>query len=200
MSNRINYPESYGQSYVSETFGATMPPSVTFERNAGQGGAPEFGATEPINESSFRPTEPMDDGPSVTTPVNEIEVDGNQVAPVVGWLVGIKGCCRGQDFRLHSEYNTVGRNPSLDVVLNDMRISGNAALQVLYDPATREFMALPGDTSTKRVAYCNGKPLVMPCTLNAYDRIQVGYDISQKDYIAELMFVPLCGEHFNWED
>jgi hypothetical protein len=55
--------------------------------------------------------------------------------PVVGWLVCTAGPERGQDYRLRSERNRIGRDPALEVcIATDPTISRSAQAQVTYDP------------------------------------------------------------------
>jgi hypothetical protein len=48
-------------------------------------------------------------------------------SPVVGWFVALDGQQKGEDFRLRDGQNTIGSDPSCDVVLTDATISGKHA-------------------------------------------------------------------------
>ena len=47
----------------------------------------------------------------------------NRTRPVVGWLVCVQGPDVGKDFRLHTDFNRVGRAEYQDVCLSDETVS-----------------------------------------------------------------------------
>ena len=111
--------------------------------------------------------------------------------PIVGWLICIKGPNRGKDYRLHSGTNFIGRSPKMDVCIeNDMTISRENAASISYDDRTKTFFVQKGEV--RNLIYLNGKAVRMDGDLKLYDRIEIG--------ATELIFVPLCGEQFNWQD
>lgn len=109
---------------------------------------------------------------------------------VVGWLVCTKGSSAGKDFRLHSEFNYIGRGAKHDVNLPDEKVSSDAMAWICYDRIEREFTVAKGDHPTN-LTRLNGKPVYSPMPLKGYDRIQLGD--------TELMFIPLCSSEFSWE-
>ena len=110
--------------------------------------------------------------------------------PVVGWLVCINGVHHGQDFRIKSGRNFVGRSGSMDVCLSgDIAVSRDRHLIVTYDPKTDSFFAQPGDSSSV-LSYLNDKPLLEAAVLKAGDKLTLGE--------TDLMFVPFCGKLFKW--
>lgn len=115
---------------------------------------------------------------------------GKKLDPVTGWLVCIEGPDRGRDFRIKSEKNFIGRSAEMDIqVENDERISRKNHAVVSYDPKNNRFKLLPGDG--RALVYLNGNDVDSAQTLNPYDIIEMGD--------SKFMFVPLCGEHFQWD-
>lgn len=80
-----------------------------------------------------------------------------RVRPVVGWLVCIEGPDIGKDFRLHAQFNYVGRNEDQDISLNDGFVSGEKHLTVSYDMLNHRYFAEKDGSS---FVYINGHPLV----------------------------------------
>lgn len=143
------------------------------------------------------PTEPLDativnsySDPDVTQPIDPVYEESKVIA-VVGWLVSIKGACKGQDYRLHSGWNYVGRNKSADVCIPDTKISGEGIIRIGFVDDERVFYVVPCD-GARNIAKCNGKSILGVRELAAYDKITVGD--------TELIFVPLCSEKFTWEE
>ena len=159
------------------------------------------GATEPIestpsyvsdvsspiaSEDDYTKTEPVDDGST--------EIAGpswSGVSPTVGWLICIEGSCRGIDFKLRSGWNYIGRSNANEIMIPDPKVDREKMARVGYDKMDRSFVASPGDAA-RNLTYINGKRLLTPMELAPYDVITVGD--------TKLMFVPLCGEHFAWEE
>ncbi|MBR0091451.1 MAG: FHA domain-containing protein [Lachnospiraceae bacterium] len=150
--------------------GATIPVS---------GGAADAGRTVPIGGAAF------DDGRTV--PVSALK-DGTN--PVVGWLVGISGSEKGRDYRIHAEHNYIGRSEKMDIVLKgDETISRENHAFITYDDREKVFYLTSGEG--RSIVRLNGKALLTPSELHAYDRIEIGK--------TELLFIPLCGEQFTWK-
>ena len=116
----------------------------------------------------------------------ELEV----IDPVVGWLVCIEGPQMGRDYRIMAEKNFVGRAEDMHIqILGDNKISRRNHAIIAYDPLKRNTLILPGDSSG--LAYHNGDAVYIPTEMNQYDVIQLGS--------SKFLFMPLCGEHFEWE-
>lgn len=115
--------------------------------------------------------------------------DFGEVMPVVGWLVVIGGPGQGRDVRITPGMNTIGRE-SGGIVLNfgDESISREKHAMLAYDPDGNSFMIAHGDG--KNLTKVNGRTLMSPQELGAYDRIRMGN--------TEMVFVPLCGQDFSW--
>lgn len=107
----------------------------------------------------------------------------------VGWLVVINGNGRGRDLRIPPGQSKIGRE-SGEIVLNfgDTSISREKHAMLAYDPQENIFFIACGDG--RNPTKVNGKMLMNTKVLNPFDRIRFGN--------TELLFVPLCGDHFNW--
>ncbi|WP_242471099.1 FHA domain-containing protein [Thiocystis violacea] len=111
------------------------------------------------------------------------------VDPVVGWLVCIAGPERGRDYRLHTERNFIGRDPTMDVAITgDPTISREPQAVISYNPKRHTYRLAPGDS--RGLAYLNDEEVIAPVELAPYDQIELGE--------TKLLFVPLCGEWFVW--
>lgn len=111
--------------------------------------------------------------------------------PVVGWLVCIKGESRGADFQIHSQYNYIGRAKHMDICIpTDPHISAEKAAVLAYDNNDKTFFFSPG--SGHNLVRINGSVVMSPVVLKAYDVLTIGE--------TQLLFVPLCGDHFDWNN
>lgn len=125
--------------------------------------------------------------PAVVRPTNLPKV----TTPCVGWLVVTKGMHLGQDFRLKVGKNFIGRDSQMDIVLDgDKSVSRNRHAIVVYEPKQHLYLVQPGESS--ELVYLNDDVVLNPMRLSAYDVITVGE--------VRLLFMPLCGEKFNWTD
>lgn len=132
----------------------------------------EYGSTVPVSPA-FTPSD------SRKTPF----------MPVVGWLVCIEGPAIGRDYRIHSQYNYIGRGHHMDICISgDNCISTEKAAILAYDDEEKIFSFGPG--LGHNVVRVNGKMLMNATMLNAYDELTIGK--------TKLLFVPLCGERFDW--
>ncbi len=128
-----------------------------------------------------------DDGK--TRPIWDEEYDG--IEPVVGWLVCIEGSQRGQDYRIRSEKNFIGRSEEMHIqITGDNSISRRNHAIVSYNPIQRNFFLIPGDGAG--LVYHNNEAVYSPVELTAYDVLQMGK--------SKFVFIPLCGIHFEWEN
>lgn len=71
-----------------------------------------------------RPTPPDPRGrqPDVKR-VREVDIKEEKTLPIAGWLLVLNGKHKGDDFRLREGKNTVGSEPTCEVVLTDDHIS-----------------------------------------------------------------------------
>ena len=112
------------------------------------------------------------------------------IDPVVGWLVSIKGPERGRDYRITSERNFIGRSEKMDIcIAEDESISRENHAVVSYNPKNNSFRLFPGDS--KGLVYLNDDEVITPEPLKPFDVIELGQ--------TSLMFVPFCGDSFQWE-
>lgn len=110
--------------------------------------------------------------------------------PVAGWLVCVKGSYVGESFELHSGKNHIGRSLNMTVALaKEKTVSREKHATITFDPVAKQFFLQAGDSSG--LTYLNGKLLLVPDTLKKYDLITLGE--------CSLIFVPLCGENFDWD-
>lgn len=123
----------------------------------------------------------------------DIETDllYQEIEPVCGWLVCIEGARVGKDYKIKEGKNFIGRSDDMDIqILGDNKVSKNNHAIIVYDPKKKNNVLLPGDSSG--IAYLNGEAAYVPTELAPYDVIELGR--------SKFLFVPFCGEHFEWED
>lgn len=109
--------------------------------------------------------------------------------PCVGWLIALGGVHIGTDFRLKAGKNFIGRDSSMDIALTwDKSVSRKRHAIVVYEPKQHLYLVQPGESSG--LVYRNNEVVLTPVKLEAYDLITVGE--------VNLLFIPLCGERFNW--
>ena len=70
------------------------------------------------------------------------------------------------------------------------RIKAKGATVIIYEPKQHLYLVQPGEASS--LVYCNNEVVLNPVELKAYDMITVGE--------VNLVFMPLCGQQFNWND
>lgn len=165
------------------------------------GSPPPVGATRPMRETPppvVGPTVPLrpagpppgqrkgpEEGRTVAVDMKKVGLD-----PVVGWLVCNKGPSRGRDYRIRSGRNGIGRSEAMDVqIAGDDTVSRENHAFLVYEPRKRTFSIRPGDG--RGLVYLNGDEVIQASDIKAYDIIELGE--------TQMMFVPLCGEKFNWD-
>ena len=175
----------------------------------------EIGATEPVRReahgsptpppNSEPPTQPKrrppapEPSPASSPPVQEVgstvrvvrNKQGEELDfdPVVGWLVCVEGPDRGRDYRIRSQKNWIGRSPQMQIqIQGDATIHGQKHAFVSFNPRYATFTFGCGDGTS--LVYLNDEEIHQPTRLTAYDIIELGK--------TRLMFVPLCGENFDW--
>ena len=111
--------------------------------------------------------------------------------PVVGWLVCIDGADKGHGYRIRSGYNHIGRAEHMDICIRgDKQISREKHAIIAYDDTEKIFFFGPSDG--RNIVRINGKMVMIPTELNPYDILTVG--------TSRLIFVPLCGDKFDWSN
>lgn len=113
--------------------------------------------------------------------------------PVVGWLVVIGGPGLGAFRPLFTGNNTIGRSPNqrVPVDFGDDAISAEEQAYIRYDAADREFLFVPNLSKTNVVSVNDAKPTTA-LKLAPMDVITMGQ--------TQLVFVPFCGEEFDWSE
>ena len=111
------------------------------------------------------------------------------IDPVVGWLVCIEGPEKGRDYRIRSERNFVGRDPKMDICIGgDDAISRDNHAVISFNPKQNSYLLTPGEG--RGIIYLNEEEVATPTKLKAYDILEMGQ--------TKLLFVPFCGENFEW--
>lgn len=197
--------------------GATMPVSPMEDYGATEPVSPmeDYGATEPLytggssfmggngglNQTvpapegngfvtgDFGPGRRVEDYDDATQPTIVAGIAG--FSPVAGWLVCIDGPAKGTDYRVRAGYNYIGRAEHMDIrVTGDNQIGRERHAMIAYDQEEKVFFFGPADG--KSIVRLNGKMVMVPSEIHAYDVITIG--------TTKLMFIPLCGERFNWDE
>lgn len=110
--------------------------------------------------------------------------------PVVGWLVCVEGPDRGNDYRIRTGYNHIGRAEHMDVCIRgDKQVSREKHALIAYDDEEKVFFF--GHSEGRNIVRINDRMVMVPSRLAPYDTVTVGS--------SKLIFVPLCGEHFDWD-
>ncbi len=163
-------------------FGPTMPGS-------GMGGMEDYGSTMPGGAAENGASSAVEDYDGVTEAVDMGGVVG--FSPTVGWLVCVEGPARGTDYRIRAGYNFIGRAEHMDIcVRGDRKIRREKHALLAYDQEERVFFFGPADG--RSIVRVNGKMVMNPQEIRSRDVLTVG--------ATKLMFIPLCGEGFNWDE
>lgn len=157
-----------------ETRGTLNPLETRYFQDAPANGVQNYPPTQPVNRVSD----------------SEAPCD-NMLFPVVGWLVCVEGPSKGRDYRIHSQYNNIGRARHMDICIEgDNAISAERAARLAYDDTTRTFFFAPDQG--RNILRVNGKLIMAPVELHTYDVLTIGN--------SKLVFVPFCSERFEWND
>ncbi len=73
-------------------------------------------------------------------------------------------------------------------IQGDNGISREKHAFISFDPKKGVFMLRPGESS--ELVYLKGDPVYLPTALTPYDIVELGS--------TRLMFIPFCGEKFQW--
>lgn len=151
--------------------------------------------TEPVNppvasfNGSFTEGPVVDEIDEPTMP--HVYSSAETARPVVGWLVCTSGPSKGQDYRIFPGFNSIGRSASMDIAIEgDDQISREREARIAYDTESRTFYFSPAEG--KSILRVNSKVAMVPVELQPFDQLTIGS--------TKLLFVPLCGEKFNWDD
>lgn len=148
-------------------------------------GASNLGAAIGDMQKAPVSAKPVDDD-SKTVSYSQAKIGSE---PVVGWLVCTEGAHLGEDFRLKTGKNFIGRASNMDAALTkDKSVSRDKHAIVLYEPKTHIFLVQPGEA--RELCYLNDEVVLSARELKRNDVIAVGD--------SKLMFFPCCDEVFNW--
>lgn len=141
---------------------------------------------DPVAPQPAPPPRPASADEGRTVP---LERKRKGIDPVVGWLVCVEGAARGQDYRIRSERNYIGRGEGMDIrVEGDETISREKHASVSFNPKNQQFKLHPGEG--RGLVYLNGTDIDAAVVLNKGDVIEMGQ--------TKLMFMPLCSDTFTW--
>ena len=184
--------EYFGQTGNSHAVDNTPSPTLPVDPNSGkvQSYQPTVSAQNPFIE-----TPPTIQDYQTTKPVFPVDGDNKEETtsfdPVVGWLVCIEGATKGNDYRIHSQNNYIGRSAKMDISIpGDPHISAENSAIIAYDNEDRVFYF--GPSTGRNIVRVNGKPALNAAQLEAYDVLTIG--------TTKLLFVPLCGDRFDWNE
>lgn len=110
--------------------------------------------------------------------------------PITGWLVCIDGECKGKDYAIKGGRNYIGRDKDMDICIADVTVSRTNHASVSFDDKTGKFYYSPG--MGRSIDHINDNPVFATVELKKGDQIEIG--------TTKLVFVPLCGSSFKWED
>ena len=165
-------------------FSPTEAPGSSVSYGGQQNAA--FGATIAPDAARSNP-EPFG---VATTIGGEQRADGDVTEPVVGWLVCISGPARGMDYRLHAGYNYIGRESGDIRIRGDLQISRQNHAMIAYDSEGHLYFV--GPSAGRNIIRVNNRAVLTAVEIQMYDVISIG--------TTKLMFVPLCGDNFSWEE
>ena len=172
----------------------TAPLSGGIPVTAAQKTAPPRGYGAPPPEPvQTAPPPPPGMGVSVAAAGKTVGMMQSQMGfdPVVGWLACVAGPSRGKSYTIRGGVNSIGRSERMDIVITgDLKISSENHAKISYSDKHNRFNLLPGEG--RNIVYLNDEEVFTPMPLHAYDLIDFGE--------TKLLFVPLCGEKFTWED
>lgn len=156
-------------------------------------GSPEEACDKPDNAASLLESE-IKKTRSTTRkelPVTVRKWDLDNTVLPVGWLIGIVGPHFGEAFACNSGRNRIGRANDLEIILSkDTEITRESHAVLTYEPIKRTFYIQAGES--RGIVYLNEEPVLSHSELHAYDKLRLGG--------SEFVFLPLCGEHFTWDD
>lgn len=162
-------------------------------------GAGSIGAIVGAGGESYHnntiPVQPRDRNPSVEgyepTIIGGDNFSNSAMAePVVGWLVCVDGPMKGTDYRIHAGYNYIGREAGDIHIRGDNQISRQNHAMIAYDSSDHTYYV--GPSGGRNLIKINGKTILNAVEVKNYDVIMIG--------TSKMMFVGLCGPHFDWNE
>lgn len=116
--------------------------------------------------------------------------DVGSMEPVVGWLVCVEGPMKGTDYRIHAGYNYIGREVGDIHIHGDNQISRQNHAMIAYDSGDHTYYF--GPSGGRNLIKVNGKTILNAVEVKNYDVFTIG--------TSKMMFVGLCGPHFDWNE
>ena len=141
----------------------------------------------PLGEAIRSATAAQDDSKTVGI----YNIPNTSGAPVVGWLVCVKGESVGESFNIRSGRNNIGRAVSMDISLvKEKSVSRERHCSITFEPKQKKFFLQSGESSG--LTYVNDELVMTYVTLNNHDKILLGNSM--------FVFIRLVDEHFTWDD
>ncbi|MCI6885641.1 MAG: FHA domain-containing protein [Lachnospiraceae bacterium] len=142
-----------------------------------------------VSQPSMMSAGSLDDSKTISI-YQSGKMETPQMSPTVGWLVCTKGKFYGQDFRLKSGRNFIGRGTDMDICLTgENTVSRDRHATIIHEPRKNIFIAQPGES--RELFYVNGNVVLSPIQLKKNDVLQIGE--------VQLMLIPCCDEAFSWD-
>ena len=125
--------------------------------------------------------------PGAKAPVSGQKTQVQEIKPIVGWIVSIRGSLKGSAYSLYNGKNSVGSFRGNTVVISgDKDILPNVHAWIAFDP-NKNFFVLPGGKET----FVNGALVTKPTYIKQKDIIEMGSN--------KFLFVPLAAKDFDWD-
>lgn len=170
---------SFGETMTPNSYAAPMPDAAP-RRQAGTG---NFGPTEAVQRSSK--------GEFSHTIAIDHSTKPGHVPPVVGWIVALSGPCRGTDYRIHVNYNYIGREEG------DICVHGDHAISAVRDSS----IAYVAKTDRFYIAHEQGLNTIL---VNDEPVMGGGRELADHDIVTigstQFIFIRLSGPDFSWGD
>ncbi len=122
--------------------------------------------------------------------MDEYSSNATITEPVAGWFVCIRGKYIGKSFVVKVGKSLLGRNADSDIYIDEVTVSHEQAL-VMFEPRARKFYLKAMEKAA--FMYVNKELLAERIELKPYDCIEIGEETA-------FIFIPLCGENFNWSN
>lgn len=186
-------PEFIGETVDLNAGGDDNGHTIPLNGPGNRGGQASYGGQGYSGQASYGgPTTPVIEDSGETVAISRSgQIISKKEQKTTGWLVCISGPEMGKDYRLHNDNNFIGRSTKNDVAItSDNTVSGEKHCVITYDRVDRIFYI--GLSAGASIIRLNNRPVLMTQELKYGDRIQIGQ--------GTFLFVPLCGENFEWED
>ncbi len=150
---------------------------------------PQQGYQPPQPAQNYQPPQPVQEASAPQHTASDTDDERNQ-NPTVGWLVCTKGASCGKTFPLREGRNFIGARSDMDIVLSkEDKVSDRKHAVITYVPKQNRYVAQQG--SARELYYVNGEAVLQNVPLKEKDVIEIGQ--------ASFLFVPLCGNVFQWD-